>query len=374
MIIRPMAGCVRVTVMEDEKIQQPKPRKKKSWVKVLLITTCAILSVVLILLCCAWWYLDHLLNQIEYVVDDGATMSSQEAEDAQTEGAETMDPTEDLPHIDDITISTNPSVPSDEVKEPKGDIINILLIGQDRRPGEGRARSDSMILVTFNRSNNTITMTSFMRDSYVTIPGYKPYKLNSAYQNGGMSLLNETLYVNYGVEVDGNVVVDFGQFEKVIDTLGGVDISLTKAEANFLNNKYGWSLSPGSRRLNGKEALAYSRIRYIDNDYKRAGRQRKVLMSLIDRYKSLSTVDMISKLESVLGLVATDIEKREIMSLATELFPMFSNSKFETAQIPAEGTFRGGDVQIRPGLKDWFQYDIDFAANREILREIFDTD
>ena len=217
-------------------------------------------------------------------------------------------------------------------------------------------------------------MTSFMRDAYVTIPGYAPYKLNAAYQYGGMSLLNETLYVNYGVEVDGNFVVDFSQFEDLIDLLGGVDIKLTKAEAEFMNNKYGWSLTAGERRLNGEEALAYSRIRYIDNDYKRAGRQRKVLLSLIDRYKSLSLMDMLGKLESVLGLVSTDMDRSEIIALARELFPMLSSASFESAQIPAEGTFKGGNVQVRPGLKDWFQYDIDFAANREILREIFDAD
>lgn len=353
-----------------------KPSKKnKKWVRVLLICLCVFLTLVLIGICIFWWYVERLLGSIDYVTDDGPTLSSSEAEHLQTEGLESIDPDEDLPHINDLqTQPTDPTGSGD--KEPQGDIINILLIGQDRRENQGseRCRSDSMILMTFNRSNGEITMTSFMRDAYVTIPGYAPYKLNAAYQYGGMSLLNETLYVNYGVEVDGNFVVDFSQFEDLIDLLGGVDIKLTKAEAEFMNNKYGWSLTAGERRLNGEEALAYSRIRYIDNDYKRAGRQRKVLLSLIDRYKSLSLMDMLGKLESVLGLVSTDMDRSKIIALARELFPMLSSASFESAQIPAEGTFKGGNVQVRPGLKDWFQYDIDFAANREILREIFDAD
>lgn len=363
---------------EKEDLDAGKPRKKKSkkkWVRVLLIALCVFLTLVLIAICTVWWYVDHLLNQIDYVTGDEHTMSSEEAEHAQTEGLESMDPDESLPDINDLPIETIPidSLPADP-SQPVGDIVNILLIGQDRRPGEGRCRSDSMILVTFNKSNGTITMTSFMRDSYVQIPGYSNNKINHAYQFGGMSLLNQTLYVNYGVRVDGDVAVDFSQFEDVIDLLGGVDIKLTQAETKYLNEKYGWSLSVGQNRLNGAEALAYSRIRYIDNDYYRAERQRKVLQSLIDRYKSLSAVEMLSKLESVLGLVSTNMDKSRIISLATELFPMLSTSKFETQQIPAPGTFKGGDVQVRPGLKDWFQYDIDFVTNREILREIFDAD
>lgn len=366
---------------EKEDLGDSKPRKKKKKAKKkkvvrgLLIALCVFLTLVLVAICAAWWYVDHLLDQIDYVVGDEHTLSPEEAEHARTEGLESMDPDESLPDINDLLIDPTPVDPAPaDPDQPVGDIVNILLIGQDRRPGEGRCRSDSMILVTFNKSNGTITMTSFMRDSYVQIPGYSNNKINHAYQFGGMSLLNQTLYVNYGVQVDGDVSVDFSQFEDVIDLLGGVDITLTRKEADYLNANYEWKVSAGLNRLNGEQALAYSRIRYIDNDYYRAGRQRKVLQSLIDRYKGLSVVEMLSKLEAILGLVSTNMDKSQIISLATELFPMLSTSKFETQQIPAEGTFKGGDVQVRPGLKDWFQYDIDFATNREILREIFDAD
>lgn len=363
-------------------MELPEEQKKKRK-RTTLIVLCVVLSILLVLLLiagAATYYVNHLLNQINYVGKDESTLSTEEAAHVQTEDLETIDPDESLPDISELESPDNSTESSDsagstsEPDSPKGDIVNILLIGQDRRSGEQRARSDSMILVTFNKSNNTITLTSFMRDSYVQIPGYANSKLNHAFQYGGMQLLNDTLYVNFGVEVDGDVSVDFSQFKNVIDLLGGVDISLTEKEANYLNEKYGWSLPSGLNRLDGNEALAYSRIRYIDNDYYRAGRQRKVLMSLLDRYKSLSVLDMLSTLEDVLGLVTTNMEKSQIISYATELFPMLSSGQMATQQIPAEGTFKGGNVQVRPGLKDWFQYNIDFATNREILREIFDAD
>jgi LCP family protein required for cell wall assembly len=282
----------------------------------------------------------------------------------------------------DSSEPSEPSVPTTEPTEPPvtepptpmGDIVNILLVGQDRRPGENRARSDSMILVTFNKTTREITLTSFLRDSYVQIPGYKPHKLCHAFQYGGMSLLSKTLNVNFGVEVDGAISVDFSQFEQIIDYLGGVDIKLTQKEADFMNNEYGLSVEPGMQRLTGKEALCYSRIRKIDTDYRRAGRQRKVLLSLVERYKSLTVEEMLDMLEAVLPMITTNIPKEKIVPLAMELFPMLGTCEFKNQQIPAEGTFIGGDVKVRPGLKNWFEYNIDFEENRRILQEIFDAD
>lgn len=385
-----------------------KPKKKmRTWLKALCIT----LSVILILMAAAvgaiWWKVDALLNKIDYVTEE-SKMSLEEEGDILATGGETMGADESLPNLTDLIIpgetipeptidgtepiepgvtgSTAPTsvVPSETIgsKEPdalQGDIINILLIGQDRRPGEGRCRSDSMILVTFNKTTKTITMTSFMRDAFVQFPStdehkYSPYKINHAYQYGGMSFLNETLKLNFGVEVDGDIAVDFSQFEKLIDLLGGVDITLTEKESQHLYNGYGITVPAGKNRLTGEQALAYSRIRYIDDDYHRAGRQRKVLQSLIDRYKSLSALEMVGMLDEILPLVSTNMKKGEIIDLVWELAPMLASSKFESAQIPAAGTFTGGYVEVRKGYKDWFQYNIDFKRNREILREIFDAD
>lgn len=352
-----------------------------------------------------------LFDSLNYVGESEYTMSSEQVESVHQGDSEnqTMSPEDEtnptMPNLDDlenqfttapvgptepsepessagVTETSEPSMPSTEPTEPPvtepptpmGDIVNILLVGQDRRPGETRARSDSMILVTFNKTTREITLTSFLRDSYVQIPGYKPHKLCHAFQYGGMSLLSKTLNVNFGVEVDGTISVDFSQFEEIIDYLGGVDIKLTQKEADFMNSEYGLSVEPGLQRLTGKEALYYSRIRKIDTDYRRAGRQRKVLLSLVERYKSLTVDEMLDVLEAVLPMITTNIPKEKIIPLAMDLFPMLASCEFKNQQIPAEGTFIGGEVKVRPGLKNWFEYNIDFEENRRILQEIFDAD
>ncbi len=407
---------------EDPTEEAAPAKKKRKWpvvcVGVALIALNVLIVIRILSSLLGIWSLGsrflNLFDSLNYVGESEYTMSSEQVESVHQDDNEnqTMSPEDEtdptMPNLGDLenqfttaptapsepvepsvpessvdsSEPSEPSVPTTEPTEPPvtepptpmGDIVNILLVGQDRRPGENRARSDSMILVTFNKTTREITLTSFLRDSYVQIPGYKPHKLCHAFQYGGMSLLSKTLNVNFGVEVDGAISVDFSQFEQIIDYLGGVDIKLTQKEADFMNNEYGLSVEPGMQRLTGKEALCYSRIRKIDTDYRRAGRQRKVLLSLVERYKSLTVEEMLDMLEAVLPMITTNIPKEKIVPLAMELFPMLGTCEFKNQQIPAEGTFIGGDVKVRPGLKNWFEYNIDFEENRRILQEIFDAD
>jgi len=205
----------------------------------------------------------------------------------------------------------------------------------------------------------------------VQIPGYKPNKLNASYAFGGMKVLNETLKKNYGVLVDGNVKVDFVGFQKVIDMLGGVEITLTEAEAEYMNANHGYTFTEGTRRLTGSQALNYVRIRKLDSDYKRAERQRKVINSLIKEFKNLSVSEMLSVMDDLLPLVSTNMSKNTLVSYAKKLFPMLSSAQLNTLRIPVDGTFEAGTVQIREGYKGWMQYNIDFVANRQILGRLF---
>ena len=222
-----------------------------------------------------------------------------------------------------------------------------------------------MILVSINKSNSTITLTSFMRDQYVQIPGYKPNKLNAAYAFGGMQLLTKTLKLNFGVEIDGIVEVDFNGFENIIDLLGGVNITLTEKEAAHLK------LTAGLNRLNGEQALSYARIRSIDSDYARAKRQRTVVMALIEAYKDLPLDEMLSLMDEILPMVTTNLTNSQILGYAIDCFPVLASAKIQTLRIPVDGTFVGGLVEVRPNYYSWFQHSIDFAANREVLFDIF---
>lgn len=349
-------------------------KKKGSWQRVVLSVLCVVLALVLVVGIFATTYVNRLLGQMNYVdPEEESTVSSSEAEEMlfNDPELETVDPTSGETYVD---INLVP-VPSGVATLEKGDhVINILLIGQDRRPGEGRTRSDTMIMVTFNTSRNTITLTSFMRDQYVQIPGYQANKLNAAYAYGGMKLLNQTLKTNFGVEIDGDVEVDFTGFKNVIDLMGGVSIKLTEAEANYLNQNHGYSLSAGQQRLNGAQALSYARIRKLDSDYARSERQKKVLNSLLNEVKNLSLSEILSLLDQLLPMVTTNMSNSEIIGYATQLFPMLTSANMESLRIPVDGTFDQGSVEIRKGFTAWFQYNINFEANRDILANLFDED
>lgn len=357
----------------DEDFQD---KSEKKWKKVVLGIILALIGICVAAALAVLIYVNHLLNQLTpYDPANDATVSSAMAEELIREDpdAVTISPEQeaDIPLLEEIP------EPEENGRQVNWDnVVNILLVGQDRRPGQGRQRSDTMIMVTFNKAKQTVTLTSFMRDAYVTIPGYKSNKLNAAYAFGGMSLLNQTLEQNYGVHIDGDVEVDFNSFRKIIDLLGGVDIHLTEKEVTYLNNGMflnGTSreLSVGTQRLDGEIALAYARLRAIDSDYRRAERQRNVISSLIQRYKSLPVSEMLSLLEDILPIVVTNMDKNEIVNYALELTPMLAGVQLNTLRIPADGTFSQGIARVRPGLAAWFQYNIDFAANEEILYEIF---
>ena len=247
-------------------------------------------------------------------------------------------------------------------------IINILLIGQDRREGEGRARSDAMILLTVNKNTKSVVLTSFLRDLYVQIPGYGSNRINASYAFGGMELLNRTLEQNFGIYVDGNVEVDFGQFSEIVDLVGGVEISLRSDEANHINQNIGSRLTEGLCRLNGKEALEYARIRKLDadGDFSRTQRQRTVINALVEQVKAEGMLKMLSIVDDVLPMVTTDMTNTEILGYVTSLLPVLSGSRIENQRIPADGAYSYAMIDGMSVLKP------DLEACRQLLRETLD--
>ncbi len=241
-------------------------------------------------------------------------------------------------------------------------VINVLLVGQDRRE-ETRARSDSVILCSFRPEDKQVIITSFLRDLYVEIPGYDANRLNAAYVFGGMPLLEQTLRENFDVAVDGCVEVDFSSFPQLIDLLGGVTLELRQDEADTINASVPGNLSEGSNLLNGSQALAYSRIRNLDRDgdFSRTNRQRKLLSSLLDRYREANLLTILSVVADVLPMINTDMSKKQILLLAAKLFPMLDDPSITSQRIPAEGSYtfervRGMDVLLA-----------DMEENKEIL-------
>lgn len=229
---------------------------------------------------------------------------------------------------------------SDLTKKERS-IVNILLIGQDRRENDTFSRSDTMILCTFNKSTEQLTMTSFLRDLYVPIPGHGSDRINAAYAYGGSDLLKQTLTENFGIQIDGTIEVDFSQFAGVVDALGGVEITLRQDEAQVINQETGSSLTEGTHLLTGAETLAYSRIRSldVDGDFSRTSRQRNVLSALVARYKDAGFSTLLTLLKQILPMTSTDMTESRLLLLALELFPTLTDLQLTSQSIPAPGTY-----------------------------------
>ena len=119
------------------------------------------------------------------------------------------------------------------------DVVNILLVGSDNgaqgsEKGD-HGRSDSMMVATINFKTKELKLTSFLRDMYVEIPGHGRNKLNAAYAFGGEALLYQTLAQNFNIKIDKFCVVDLAAFEKVINRIGGIEMTLEQREAEYLN-------------------------------------------------------------------------------------------------------------------------------------------
>lgn len=315
--------------------------------RIALIVLCVVLGIVLVGMLAVTVYAEYLLGRLNYADSSTNQTLSQEEIDAIQNGTdETLDPDFEGVEINEDDIDWGEvftTIGNDE------NIVNVMLIGQDRRPGEARARSDSMILVTFNKRTKTITMTSFMRDLYVKIPGgYLDNRINVSYNLGGMELLDATLEENFGVIVDANVEVDFDQFEYLIDLLGGVEIDLSAAEARYINKKLkSERVTEGVNLLDGEEALWHARNRSTGgtSDFGRTDRQRTVLMALIEAYKHKSLTEMLGLLDDILPMVTTDLSKGEVITYVTALFPMLSECEFVTQHIPVDGGYQNATIR-----------------------------
>lgn len=275
---------------------------------------------------------------------------------------EYLDPSTELEPDPDDDLVDEPDTISDEeldwsdagMATQVDGVCNILLIGQDTRVEGKRGRSDSMILLSVNKNTQQMTMISLMRDMYVQIPGYKNNRINAAYSYGGSELLKETIAYNFGIQVDYTVEIDFTGFKDVVDTIGGVDIELYQAEADYLN-KNGWSLTAGVNHLTGEQALAYARTRYVGfYDFERTQRQRTVLTAIFNSLKGQSLTSLLAVYDSIADDLYTDMNSLQILTLATSAYGMIGNG-LNSYRIPADGMYKNETINRMAVLviPDW---------------------
>lgn len=228
-------------------------------------------------------------------------------------------------------------------------ITNILLIGVETF--EGAENTDTMIVASIDSKNNVIKLTSLMRDLYVEIPDHYNSKLNSVYSKGGISLLYDTIKTNFDIELEGYVLVDFNDFEQVIDYLGGIDIELTAVEANYLRTTNYISkpeyrdVVEGTQHMNGNQVLGYCRIRKVStatesNDFGRTQRQRIVLERIFEKLRSKNIIQLGLIMNNILSNIdiKTDITKTEYNDYLQQAVYLEKNA-IKTFRVPSDGNY-----------------------------------
>jgi LCP family protein required for cell wall assembly len=244
-------------------------------------------------------------------------------------------------------------------------VNNYLIYGIEEIGGA--KNTDSMMIATVNYNNNSIKLTSLMRDSYVEVPGWKSTKLNAAYAKGGASLLIDTIETNFKIHIDGYASVNFESFEKIVDSIGKVKIELGKKEAkylrttNYISNPEYRTVKAGVNYMNGNQVLGYCRVRKVEtlggvnNDYGRTLRQRRALSAIFDKAKSLNIFKMFSTANECMGYINTSLSSDQIRDII-ELVVEEKITKMETLRLPADGMFsdpKSYEGTTYPLVYDW---------------------
>lgn len=236
-------------------------------------------------------------------------------------------------------------------------IKNILLIGQDRREGQGRERSDTMIVCSIDEESDKIILTSIMRDTYVQIPGYSDNRINAAYKFGGAPLLDEVIEKNFGIHIDANVEVDFNGFIQGLQVVGDLEIELNAEEAEYLG------LEAGVNSLTPSQCLKYARLRYVGNsDWERTDRQKKVIMAAFDKAMYLTPGEILKLANKLLPCVSTDLSNTEIIGYVSNVV-MNHMIIAENHRIPVNGTYKSQSIRGMSVLVP------DCKANNQYLKE-----
>ncbi len=223
-------------------------------------------------------------------------------------------------------------------------VINVLLIGYDSRKNDLSGNTDGLMLMSLNRKTKKITVSSFLRDTYVyykTDDGKTGYnKINALCSIGGAQCLKEAIENHYKISVENYVAVNFASFEKLINEMGGINVTVQKYEANYYKTYFKKEIPYGENvLLDGFQALGFCRIRKcdVDNDVSRVRRQQQVVKAIIDKVSKASVPQVDNYLDAVLPYISTDLKNQEIISLATKaiLFKWYSY-EIQNMQLPTE--------------------------------------
>ena len=280
-------------------------------------------------------------------------------------------------------LSINPDLPAEW--------INVLLLGTDERVPLRNARTDTMIICSINTKNGEVKLTSIMRDlavEFKNVGKYSgTYRINSANYFGGpeyaMKIVNEC----FGMNIQHYASVNFFGFQKIAQALGGIEVDISEAEMKVINrkavnqakigrsagvdesdqiNEYLETYGPNTH-LNGRQTLAYARVRGTDSDFTRAERQRTVLIKLMQKLKGKSAAEIIALVASLADNVSTNMDLNKITEIAITVLSS-GLSDVETMRLPVNGTYKEERRNNQA-----MHYDCDWAYNsRELYNFIYE--
>ncbi len=259
--------------------------------------------------------------------------------------------------------------------------LNILLLGSDERTVNEPARTDTMIICSINRDTGEVKLTSIMRDTAIEITEAGEfngtYRINAANFFGGpeyaMKVVNEYLDMN----IQNYVMVNFFGFQKIAEALGGIDVDITEAEMNEINKKavdQAWigyhagvdesdqvneylTTYGANTHLNGRQTLAYARVRAIDSDFARTERQRTVIKKLTDKLRGKSLTEITALAASLSSNVSTNMDLSTIVEIAYKVLSS-DTTGMDTLRLPENGTYT---EEVR-NEKAMF-YEVDWTTN-----------
>ena len=288
--------------------------------------------------------------------------------------------------IDPTQLDMNPNLPDN--------VVNILLVGIDTRDttlDSGLQHGDVQMILSINKDDGSVKLTSLLRDLYVTIPGYKnKNRINVAYARGGGQLAMRTVNKNFELNIESYVTINFYGLASIIDAIGGVDVDMTKQEAGAINtylkkhppkydNTDGKERQPlervaGVQHLDGVQAVMYARLRSIDNDFARTARQRHLLELLLGQIMQDMTLDkLIGLIETCVPYVTTNVNLNTMLELGVTVLgsgiiqrAQQGESLIEQHRVPMDKTYSYKDVN---GASVVYMGSTNFPKNVQALHE-----
>lgn len=312
----------------DEEPVKKKGKKKK----IIISIICVILALLIALATVGYLYVDRILD---HVADDNTENTQQEE---QWDGMATL--VENFEPINEADAREIASL-KEMIKKwyyngtpcSSSHVLNVMLVGEDGYDEEEESRADSAIIASINIDTQTITLTSVLRDTYAyweTEPGNEETgvfgKINGAKSSGDITTYINAVEHLYKIKIDNYATVNFESFKTIIDSLGGVDIEITQAEINEINNDQKtydgtwidktFEGKSGVMRLTGQQALSYCRIRHLDSDNMRADRQKECLTQIFNALKDASSVKLLKIINDLVPYVKTDMKRDTLIKIA----------------------------------------------------------